>query len=172
MLTVCLSASPSPRPFTVPHTQPAISPHRAELSQKGKTVLITGGHTGIGFPISRAFSQAGADKIIIVGRRDDLVASAASRLASEFSTQVVGRACDIVDLASVEQLWKDLAIDGTLVDVLVLNAGKVTMQPILNIGRDTAWGDYFLHVRSNLDFVKKFFKQPGAENRPKVAPRQ
>lgn len=117
---------------------PAISPSRAELSQKGKTVLITGGHTGIGWAIARAFAQASADKIIIVARRDNVVASAVSRLASEFPlSQVIGHACDIADLASVDQLWKNLAKDGTLVDVVVLNAAKVTMSPILDLARDT-----------------------------------
>ncbi|KAH6867586.1 putative short-chain dehydrogenase [Thelonectria olida] len=148
---------------------PAISPSRAELSQKGKSVLITGGHTGIGFAISRAFAQAGADKIIIVGRRGDLVRSAASRVASEFpSVQVVGHTCDIADLASVDQLWKALAGEGTLIDVVVLNAAKVTLQPILGLGRDTAWSDYLLHVRSNLDFVERLFRQPGTDDRPKA----
>ncbi|KAH8663748.1 putative short-chain dehydrogenase [Ilyonectria robusta] len=148
---------------------PAISPSRAELSQKGKTVLITGGHTGIGWATARAFAQAGAEKIVIVARRENVVASAASRLASEFpSSKVIGYPCDIADLASVDQLWKKLAKDGTLIDVVVLNAAKVTVGPILDLTRDTAWSDYLLHVRSNLDFVQRLVKQPGAEGRPKV----
>jgi FlaA1/EpsC-like NDP-sugar epimerase len=78
---------------------------RPELSQAGKTVLITGDHTGIGYAIAQALAQASAERVIIIGRRDTLVASAASRLSSEFpSTQTLGRCCDIVDVVSVDRL--------------------------------------------------------------------
>ncbi|KAK9234767.1 hypothetical protein V1525DRAFT_459135 [Lipomyces kononenkoae] len=148
---------------------PAISPSRPELSHKGKTVLVTGGHTGIGFAIARAFAQAGADKVIIIGRRDNLVASAASRLASEFSSsRVLGHVCDIADLTSVDELWKKLAKEKTTVDVVVLNAAKLSAKPILDLGRDTVWSDYLLHVRANLDFAERLHKQPGTGHRPKA----
>jgi NAD(P)-dependent dehydrogenase (short-subunit alcohol dehydrogenase family) len=149
---------------------PSISPFRPELSQAGKTVLITGGHTGIGYAIARAFAQASAKTVIIIGRRDKLVASAASCLSSEFpSTQTLGRCCDVVDLVSVDRLWKDLANENIFIDVVVLNAAKLSARPILDLGRDTVWEEYIINVRTHLDFIERLYKQPGAEGRQKVS---
>ncbi|GFF60276.1 uncharacterized oxidoreductase C521.03 [Aspergillus udagawae] len=147
----------------------AIAPSRPELSQAGKTVLITGGHTGIGYAIARAFAQASAKRLIIIGRRDNLVASAAARLASEFpSTQTVGLRCDIADVVSVDRLWNDLANDNILIDVVVLNAAKLSAQPILDLGRDKVWEEYITNVRTHLDFTERLYKQPGAKGRQKA----
>lgn len=146
-----------------------ISPSRPELSQAGKTVLITGGHTGIGYAIARAFAQANADRIVVVGRRSDLVTSAASRLGAQFpEVQVSGRVCDVSDLSSVDTLWEDLAKEDIIVDVAVLNAAKVSTAPILDSGRDAVWSEYVLHVRTNLDFSERLYKQPNAKGRRKV----
>ncbi|KZL63701.1 short chain dehydrogenase [Colletotrichum tofieldiae] len=148
---------------------PEISPFRTELSQAGKTVLITGGHTGIGFAIARAFAQASAHRIILVARRSSVVSSAASRLGTEFpKVPVIGRECDVSNLESVDVLWQSLAKEDILVDVVVLNAAKSSVKPILEAGKDTVWGEYLLNARANLDFTERLYKQPKSTGRPKA----
>lgn len=148
---------------------PEISPSRPELSHAGKTVLITGGHTGIGYAIARAFAQASAERIIIVGRRADLVTTAASRLGAQFpKVQTLGRVCDVSDLASADALWEELAKQDTVVDVVVLNAAKLSTEPIFEVGRDAVWSEYLLNVRTNLDFAERLYRQPNAKGRRKV----
>jgi hypothetical protein len=142
---------------------PAISPSLPSLSQAGKTVLITGGSTGIGYAIARAFAFASASKIIILGRRADLVDSAASTLTEEtpeFKGEIVGQPCDISDSSSVAALWSDLERDGVIVDVLVLNAARIGKPgSIIKVGLDEVWADYVMNVRANLDLVERFLKQ-------------
>jgi NAD(P)-dependent dehydrogenase (short-subunit alcohol dehydrogenase family) len=146
-----------------------ISPLRPELSQTGKTVLITGGHTGIGFAIARAFAQASAARVILVGRRSSVIASAASRLRIEFpAIQAVGRMCDVSDLASVDTLWQSFAKEDIFVDVVVLNAAKLSTQPILEVGRDAVWDEYLLNTRAPLDFTERLYKQPTSKGRKMV----
>ncbi|PIG83962.1 short-chain dehydrogenase [Aspergillus arachidicola] len=148
---------------------PTISPSRPELSQVGRTVLITGGHTGIGYAIARAFAEAGAERLIIIGRRDNIVSSAVKLLGSKFpSTQAIGRRCDVADQESVNALWTDLAKGGILVDVVVLNAAKLSAQPILDLGKDAVWEEYVMNVRTHLDFTERLYKQPGTEDRQKA----
>ncbi|CAH0022209.1 unnamed protein product [Clonostachys rhizophaga] len=148
---------------------PEISPLRPELSQAGKTVLITGGHTGIGLAIARAFSQASAERVIIVARRQSVVESAVSRLGLEFQeTTVIGRVCDVSNLDAVDNLWQSLATEDIHVDVVVLNAAKLSAQPILNVGRDAVWGEYLLNTRVNLDFTERLYKQLNSKGRQKV----
>ncbi|KAM5341356.1 hypothetical protein ACJ41O_014387 [Fusarium nematophilum] len=149
---------------------PAISPTRPELSQAGKTVLITGGSAGIGLAIAHAFSQAGAQRVIILGRREERVRAVAAELGSEHpKTQVSGRAADVSDLASLSQLWDDLAKDGIVIDVLVLNAAAaVVPKTILNEGREDVWSHFLTNVQGHLAFAERLHQQAHAANRSAV----
>jgi NAD(P)-dependent dehydrogenase (short-subunit alcohol dehydrogenase family) len=151
----------------VVHTSPypAISPSVPALSQIGKTVLITGGSAGIGYAIARAFAQASASRIIICGRRPELVTSAASKLINEtpgFQGRVIGRTCDVADLFSVNTLWTGLQKENIFVDVLVLNAARMQAKgPLLETELEEVWSDFLTNVRANLDFSQRFHNQNG-----------
>lgn len=155
---------------------PAIDPSRPELSQHGKTVLITGGGTGVGLAIARAFVQAAADTVIIIGRRSDVLATTRSRLEEEAktsgtNTKIIARACDLVDLAAVEEFWKDLAAQGITVDVLVANAVKFTKpKPIFELGADEVWSQFEVNVKAPLYFTEKFYSQPSEKQKASRSP--
>ena len=81
---------------------PGLSPSNPELSQAGRAVLVSGGGTGVGFAIARAFVQASADTVVIIGRRADVLAAAGVRLeqvakSAKTSTKIIARTCDIVN---------------------------------------------------------------------------
>jgi len=57
-----------------------ISPSRTELSQSGKTVVITGCDSGIGLPISQSFALARASRIAIIGHRRGVLEKAAASI--------------------------------------------------------------------------------------------
>ncbi|KAH8812709.1 hypothetical protein F5884DRAFT_315445 [Xylogone sp. PMI_703] len=150
---------------------PAISPSRPELNQAGRVVLITGGGTNIGLAIARAFVEAAADTVIIIGRRADVLATAASSLEQEAKdahtkTKIIARACDVTNLAEVEAFWKDLASQNITVDVLVSNAAKFTQdKPILELGADEVWSQFEVNTKAPLYFAEKFNAQPGEKQR-------
>lgn len=151
------------------HSEPyaAISPSRPELSQEGRTVLVTGGNSGIGFAIARGFIRASAKHVIIVSRRADVVVAAAKQLAQVAvtlgsPTTVTGIPCDISSLESVDSLWGRLKKQSIFVDVLVLNAASAgPAAPILQSGRDAVWADFETNVRSPLDLTERFYRQTG-----------
>lgn len=143
-------------------TYPAIDPSRPELSQAGKTVIVAGGSTGIGFGISRGFALAHASRVIILGRRLDVVKDAASKIQQEVgsSTEVEGRAVDISSIEQIRKLWSNLATEGVYVDVLVLSAAAYGKSaPILEMGSEAAWADFETNVRSPLYLAEGFYKQ-------------
>lgn len=150
---------------------PAISPSRPELSQAGKTVLVTGGNSGIGYAIANAFLEASAAKAIVTGRRADATRDAAAALASANPGRAaVGLACDMGDSSAVDALWDSLEAEGTSVDVLVLNAVKVAdAKPLLDSGVGEVWASFDANVRAQLQMVERFHRQKGGDVKgPKV----
>lgn len=153
---------------------PAIDPSRPELSQKGRTVLITGGSAGIGFYIARAFIVAGAAGVVITGRRQTALDKAAASL-DEFAaeqkteTRIVAEQCDAADAAAVDRLWAGLAHRAIVVDVLVLNHARFAVdKPLLELGVDHVWKSFETNVRPLLHFSEKFRNQTGKGHGPKV----
>lgn len=146
---------------------PAISPTRPELSQQGKTVLITGGGTNIGLGIAKAFVQAGAKTVIIIGRRVDVLASAKKEILAEAeagakTVKVIVKSVDIKDKAAVHELWAGLKHDRVEVDVLVSNATQPgPAQPLLEAGADAVWDRMLVNLYGPLLMAELFSKQGG-----------
>lgn len=109
------------------HSKPydAISPSRAELSAKGKTVVITGGGGAIGGATALAFAGAGASKIVVIGRRAEPLEETKRKVeeaVSDCSVKVVQG--DLADAVSMKNAFEKIAHEfGGKVDVLVANAG-------------------------------------------------
>ncbi|PKK44929.1 hypothetical protein CI102_10863 [Trichoderma harzianum] len=144
---------------------PTIDPKRSENSQAGRTVPITGGHSGIGYAISKAFILANAKRIIIFGRRADVLESAGKQLTAEAKelgspTIVDTGSGDIAETASVKKLFSGLKEDGITLDVLVLNAATGgTSKKMVDMPLDEFWGDYHINVRSTFDLIQHFYHQ-------------
>ena len=153
---------------------PAIDPSRPELSCASKTILITGGSTGIGFAIAQGFIKASAATVIIVARRANVVAEACAPLKEEVkqtgkSTYIIGQSCDVTDNKSVETFWDGLKDKGVTVDVLVLCAAKFTEpKPLLDLGADEVWTQFEANVKGPLYMTDKFYRQN--EDKEKVSP--
>lgn len=155
------------------HVEPyaALSLSKPELSQAGRVVLVTGGGTGVGNSIARSFVKASADTVIIIGRRSDVLATAASGLeelvkTTGSTTKIIAATCDVVDIAQVDALWKDLATQGITVDVFVANVAKFTEpKPILELGTAEVWSQLEANVKAPLYFAEKFCAQPGDKQR-------
>ncbi|SJL03242.1 related to dehydrogenases with different specificities (related to short-chain alcohol dehydrogenases) [Armillaria ostoyae] len=91
------------------------------MSLSGRVGLVTGGGTGIGLSIAKAFAAAGA-KVYVTGRRLDVLEKAAASVAG-MSGSIVPLQMDATDEESVNAVAKHVGgIDGKL-DILVNNAG-------------------------------------------------
>jgi NAD(P)-dependent dehydrogenase (short-subunit alcohol dehydrogenase family) len=145
----------------------AILPTRPELSQAGKTILITGGTAGIAYAIARNFGIAGADKVIITGRSDEKIKSAVKGLIDEVNaidaksqTKYEGRVCQIAESSSIDALFDGLGKENTHVDVLVLSAAHIGQGKITDQTWKDVWEQFTINVRSTHQFRDLFEKQP------------
>lgn len=140
---------------------PAIDPKLPKLSQRNRTVLVTGSTGGIGLAIVRGFATAGAARIILTGRRLNVLQDATDSLSKEFpATEFVQWQLDATDIPSIETLWRALDEEGIVVDVLVLSAAHVAGDdPILELGYKNMFADFQMQVGSNGALADLFYHQ-------------
>jgi NAD(P)-dependent dehydrogenase (short-subunit alcohol dehydrogenase family) len=91
---------------------------------KGKTAVITGGNSGIGFATAELFLKEGA-KVIITGRREAAVNEAVESLGSD----AIGIVSDARNMADVNALPKQIAERTNKIDILFANAGVGIFAP-------------------------------------------
>lgn len=99
-------------------------PNLKAKSLKGKTVLITGGNTGLGRSVALDLARRGADEVILACR-NVLQGNEVARSITE-STGNINVKCMLLDLASLESIRnfvKNFLNDHTQLDCLICNAG-------------------------------------------------
>jgi NAD(P)-dependent dehydrogenase (short-subunit alcohol dehydrogenase family) len=87
---------------------------------KGKRILVTGGGTGLGLSMGQRFLELGAE-LVICGRRQQVLAEAAAKLAAETGGRVEIHGCDLRDAAAVDAMLDKIWAIRPL-DALVNNA--------------------------------------------------
>ncbi|KAK9831144.1 hypothetical protein WJX74_004878 [Apatococcus lobatus] len=93
----------------------------ADLS--GKTVLLTGGNSGIGTETARVLALAGA-RVILTSRRIGAGQEVADIIQKQgVKGKVVVKQLDLSDLTSVQALAADINATEPRLDLLILNAG-------------------------------------------------
>ena len=91
----------------------------------GKTTLITGANSGIGFETARALLSAHAEVIMAVRDRAKGESAAKALQAANPETQIHLLALDLSSLASVRQAAEQFLARWTKLDLLINNAGMM-----------------------------------------------
>jgi NAD(P)-dependent dehydrogenase (short-subunit alcohol dehydrogenase family) len=84
----------------------------------GKTAIITGGNSGIGFATAKEFIAQGA-QVIITGRNEKSVNEAVAQLGSQAS----GIVSDSASMVQIKQLAEKVKAITSSLDIIVINAG-------------------------------------------------
>ncbi|MEJ6694878.1 MAG: SDR family oxidoreductase [Chitinophagales bacterium] len=99
-----------------------------EGALKGKTIVITGGGSGLGKAMTKYFMELGANTVI-TSRRIELLRDTAKELEESTGGQCLPVQCDVRELAQVEAV-RDAAIDKFgKVDILLNNAAGNFISP-------------------------------------------
>lgn len=111
------------------------------FSLSGKLALITGGGTGIGFGIAKAFVEAGG-KVVITGRREQVLQEA----IAELGANAFYRVNDITNRLSLPILVEEIETTMGAIDILVNNAGIHYKA----LAQDTSDEDFERIIQTNL----------------------
>ena len=98
------------------------------LSLRGATVLITGGSRGLGLLLAREFGRQGARVAICARDTAELERARADLEGRAIAALPV--ACDVSDAAQVEAMVRTVRDRWGSIDVLVNNAGIITVGPV------------------------------------------
>ncbi|KAH7043759.1 hypothetical protein B0J12DRAFT_555106, partial [Macrophomina phaseolina] len=147
---------------------PAIDPTNPANSAAGKTVVISGGATGVGYAISRGFSKAGAANVVLIARRQESLDDGAAQLRAEIAeskgkTNVWTYLLDIRNAYGANSVFEDirkrLSTDGQAkdVDILVTSAARFDQsKTALEFDPEAIRDGFDTNVGGNLNLVRAF----------------
>jgi len=116
---------------------------------QGKTAVVTGGNSGIGYASAKKLKDQGAN-VIITGRSQERVSKAADELG------VTGIVADVTSLDAIDNLVHQVKDSHGSVDVLFVNAGIFTPAPVGHITEDVYDTQFNINFKGAVFTVEKF----------------
>jgi len=117
---------------------------------KGKTVVITGGTSGIGLAAARRFAAEQA-RVYITGRRADALDNALAQIDGT----VTGVRADSSNLADLDRLYETVRREEDHVDVLFANAGGGGFAALDQVTEEHFDETFDINVKGTLFTVQK-----------------
>ncbi len=99
-----------------------------EDALKGKTIVITGGGTGLGKAMGVYFLKLGAN-LVITSRKQDVLQKTADEMEEKTGGKVLAVACDVREVSQVENVLAKTIERFGAVDVLLNNAAGNFISP-------------------------------------------
>ncbi|KIW66513.1 hypothetical protein PV04_05841 [Phialophora macrospora] len=142
-----------------------MDPLTPSLTAQHKTVLVTGGGSGIGKATAIAFAQATARAVIITGRTQSSLDSAkleieeAAKVQNNRNFQCITFRADVTDSKAIDDVFSQAVEKFGSVDVLVSNAGYLDQHSLISDSNlDDYWQCFETNVKGALVVAKAFLK--------------
>jgi len=98
---------------------------------EGKVAIVTGGGSGLGHAIARAFALKGA-RVAIAGRTRETLASSAAAIEKECGAPVLTVAADVAQPRDCERMVAEAVGRFGAIDILVNNAALFSSLPLID----------------------------------------
>ncbi|MCB2060299.1 MAG: SDR family oxidoreductase [Novosphingobium sp.] len=129
-----------------------------QLDFTGRTAIVTGGGTGIGYATAMQLARLGAD-VVVAARTVDELEAAAKRIADASGSRCIAVPTDVKDEEAVIRMVEKTIEEFGRIDVLINNAGGTRMGPLESIPT-RGWDSIFeLNVRSAYFCTREAGKQ-------------
>lgn len=115
----------------------------------GKSAVVTGGNSGIGYATAQRLKEDGA-QVIITGRSSEKVAQAAQELG------VSGLVADVSDLPAINRLVEQVQQQVGNIDILFVNAGVFFPTPVGQISEELYDRQMNINFKGAVFTVEKF----------------
>jgi gluconate 5-dehydrogenase len=122
----------------------------------GKTAVVTGGGTGIGYFMARGLARCGA-RVLIAARREKVIADATIRLSAESDgAEVLYQCLDLADRSSIRQFVRHATEKVGAIDILVGNAGLNIQEDVGDIADGSMDQMFQVNVAANIALLRSF----------------
>lgn len=108
----------------MPYNEPMLK----DGALNGKTILVTGGGTGLGKSMSKYFLELGAN-VIISSRKSEVIEKTAVELQADNKSRIIPIVCDVRVYSDIEKVIKQGIQEFGKIDVLVNNAAGNFISP-------------------------------------------
>lgn len=151
-------AFPSPTKTYHNAAYAAIDPTLPALSSKGKNIVISGGGSGMGVEMAKAFAKSGAATIALLGRTEKSLLETKQQIEAEHTTtQVSTYVADIVSAPDLERALAAHSKAHGKLHVLVANAGYMSeARSIGETDADDWWKGFEINVKGTFNLVRAF----------------
>jgi NAD(P)-dependent dehydrogenase (short-subunit alcohol dehydrogenase family) len=135
-------------------------------SLKGKTIIITGGGTGLGRSMGKYFLQLGAN-LVITSRKKEVLDKAASELSAETGGKVLAVPCDVRKYEEIESVIRTAESEFGQIHGILNNAAGNFISPTERLSHRAfdivvdivLKGTYYTTLAAGKNWIAK--KQPG-----------
>lgn len=133
---------------------------------KGKTIIVTGGGTGLGRSMGKYFLELGAN-LVITSRKKDVLDKTANELMKETDGKVLAVTCDVRKYEEIENVIKSAEADFGQIHGVVNNAAGNFISPTERLSHRAfdivvdivLKGSYYTTLAAGKNWITK--KQPG-----------
>ena len=130
----------------------------AKCLLKDKVAIVTGGAAGIGYAIASEFAKEGA-KVVIAELREDRGILAAGEIADATGAEVKAICTDVREEDQIIRCIEETVQAFGRVDILVNNASKIVMCPVLDMTTE----QYEEIMRNNATSMVMFSREVGRQ---------
>jgi NAD(P)-dependent dehydrogenase (short-subunit alcohol dehydrogenase family) len=133
---------------------------------KGKTIIVTGGGTGLGRSMGKYFLQLGAN-LVITSRKKEVLDKSASELQNETGGKVLAVACDVRKYEEIENVIRTAESEFGQIHGVLNNAAGNFISPTERLSHRAfdivvdivLKGSYYTTLAAGKNWIAK--KQPG-----------